>query len=225
MAKINAQNFKAQMLEKMAPRGFNVHAFGDDLRMIKLPARGNSTARIMVNDGGWIEVDITRRVVRTCGPTGRAQILAAALAEKIGCEVEHLARTAGFSANAEALRVTKMSENAIKNLAVWWTARGFAATAAPDGCWITTGRARILDRGDKMEIHGGLTEEAINATLTKAQEAWNGGLYLDGEWTPAEQDAIWIAAQRRGIDVATCQPSARIQGGLFLRGQSSTPIR
>lgn len=211
MKQIKAQNFKAQLLEKVAPSGFNGHAFSNDLRMIKTPAPGQSAARIMTNDGGWIEVDTTRRIVRTWGPTGRAQVLAAALADKIGCEVEHLARTAGFSANAEALRVTKMSEDSIKALTVWWAARGFAATAAPDGCWITAGRARILDHGNHMEIHGGLTEEAINATLTKAKDAWGGGLFLDGDWTPAEQDAIWIAAQRRGITVDNCNPSAKIQ--------------
>lgn len=211
MKAIKAQSFKAQLLEKIAPSGFNGHAFSDDLRMIKMPAPGQSTARIMTNDGGWIEVDATRRIVRTWGPTGRAQVLASALAEKIGCEVEHLARTAGFSTNTDALRVTKMSEDSIKALTVWWAARGFAATAAPDGCWVNAGRARILDHGNHMEIHGGLTEEAINATLVKAKEAWSGGLYLDGNWTPAEQDAIWIAAQRRGIDVANCNPSAKIQ--------------
>lgn len=47
--------------------------------------------------------------------------------------------------------------------------------------------------------------------MIKAKDAWNGGLFLDGEWTPAEQDAIWIAAQRRGIDVDNCNPSAKIQ--------------
>jgi hypothetical protein len=211
MKEIKAQNFKADLLAKIAPAGFNAHPFSNDLRMIKMPSPGRSTARIMMNDGGWIEVDPSGNSVRTWGPSGRAQVLAAALASKIGCEVEHLAKTAGFSANAEALKVAKMSEDAVKSLAVWWAARGFSATAAPDGCWVNAGRARILDRGDKMEIHGGLTEEAINATLTKAADAWNGGLYLDGEWTPAEQDAIWIAAQRRGIDVANCNPSARIQ--------------
>jgi len=211
MKAIKAQNFKSDLLSKIAPAGFSAHPFSNDLRMIKMPAPGQSTARIMVNDGGWIEVDSTRRIVRTWGPTGRAQVLAAALASKIGCEVEHLVKTAGFAANSDALKVAKMSEDAVKSLAVWWAARGFAATAAPDGCWITAGRARILDHGNHMEIHGGLTEEAINATLTKAADAWNGGLYLDGEWTPAEQDAIWIAAQRRGIDVANCQPSAKVQ--------------
>jgi len=211
MKAIKAKNFKAQLLEKIAPSGFNGHAFSDDLRMIKMPAPGQSTARIMLNDGGWIEVDATHRIVRTWGPTGRAQVLAAALASKIGCDVEHLAQTAGFAENSDALKVTKTSEDAVKSLTIWWAARGFAATAAPDGCWITVGRARILDHGNHMEIHGGLTEEAINATLTKAADAWNGGLYLDGDWTPAEQDAIWIAAQRRGIAVDNCNPSAKIQ--------------
>jgi len=36
-------------------------------------------------------------------------------------------------------------------------------------------------------------------------------VYLDGYWTPAEQDRIWIAAQRAGIEVQNCKPSAAAQ--------------
>ena len=204
-------DLKTRLLAQIAPRGFDASAFSSDLHMVKVPSPGRSTARVMTRDGGWVEIDTRTGVIRTWGPSGRASVLAAALASHLGTEVQHLAKTATIGADADALHVTKLSEDKIESLTMWWTARGYVAVAASDGCWIDAGSARIKDHGNHMEIHGGLTEEAINATLTKAEQAWGGGLFLDGEWTPAEQDAIWIAAQRRGVDIANCNPSAKIQ--------------
>jgi hypothetical protein len=107
----------------------------------------------------------------------RAQVLAATLAAHLGVEVEHLAKTVSVGADAAALKVTQASEDAIKSMVIWWKMRGYSATAAPDGAWVNAGRARIRDTGDRLEIHGGLTDEAIAATITKARDAWGGGVY------------------------------------------------
>ncbi|WP_245258235.1 relaxase/mobilization nuclease domain-containing protein [Rhodopseudomonas palustris] len=211
MAKIRAQNFKAKILAEVAPAGFNAHAFSDDLRMIQKPTPARPAARIMMIDGGWLEYDAAGRSIRTWGPTGRAQILAAALADKLGVEPEHLAKTASVGADVDALKVTKVSEDTVNSLVLWWTARGYSATDGPDGCWVTAGYARIRDTGDQLEIHGGLTVKVIDATILKAKEAWGGGVYLDGDWTQDEQDKLWIAAQRAGVKVENCQPSLSIQ--------------
>ena len=212
MKAIKAQNFKADLLAKLAPAGFNAHPFSNDLRMVKMPTPGRRAARIMMNDGGWIEVDRSGNSVRTWGPSGRAQVLAGAIASLMGVEVEHLMKTAAVGADAaDALKVTKLSEDKIKALAMWWSARGYVGIAGPDGCWIDVGHSRIKDTGDRLEIHGGLTDEAIAATLLKARDAWNGGVSLDGHWTQSEQDRIWIAAQRQGIEVDKCNPLPQIQ--------------
>lgn len=221
MAKIKAQNYKAKILAEIAPEGFDAYAFSLDLRMIKKPSPGKSAARIMTNDGGWIEYDAIKRSVRTWGPTGRARILAAALAHKLGIEPEHLTKTASVGADSAALKITKVSEDTVKSLVLWWTARGYSATGGPDGCWITAGRARIRDTGDQMEIHGGLTDQAIEATLLKAKDAWGGAVYLDGEWTQVEQDRLWIAAQRAGIEIQNCQPSDTVRSA-WQREQAAT---
>jgi len=221
MKEIKAQDFKAKILAEITPKGFNAHAFSLDLHMIKQPSVGNSTSRIMTRDGGWVEYDSRARTVRTWGRTGRAQVLAQAIASAIGCEVEHLAKTASVGADAAALKVTNVSEDAIKTLVVWWAMRGYSATTGPDGCWITAGRARILDTGNRMEIHGGLTDEAIAVTLTKARDAWGGGVYLDGECTQGEQDRMWIATMRAGIEIQNCNPSQSIQS-LWAREQDAT---
>ncbi|NEW98628.1 relaxase/mobilization nuclease domain-containing protein [Rhodopseudomonas sp. BR0G17] len=207
-----ALDYKATLLAEIAPRGFDASAFSNDIHMVKMPGPGRSTARVMTRDGGWIEIDTkSGKAIRTWGNTGRANVIAQALANVLGVEVEHRAKTVSVGADAEALHVTKLSEDKVKSLTMWWAALGYVAVAASDGCWIDAGHSRIKDVGDHLEIHGGLTDEAIAVTLLKAKEAWGGGVYLDGRWTPAEQDRIWIAAQRQGIDVANCAPSAKIQ--------------
>lgn len=210
MKSIKAQNFKAKILAEIAPEGFNAHAFSSDLRIIKKPSPGKP-ARILTTDGGWIEYDAAGRRVQTWGRTGRAQVLATALADKIGCEVQHLAQSVTVAAHADALKVTKASEDAVKSLVIFWSMRGYSATGGPDGCWITAGGSRICDTGDRLEVHGGLTDDAIAAVITKARDAWDGGCCLDGDWTPGEQDLIWIAAQRAGVEVRNCQPSDAIR--------------
>lgn len=209
---VKSLDLKTRLLAQVAPRGFDVTKFSADLHMVKVPSPGRSTARVMTRDGGWLEFDVrTRKPIRTWGPTGRAQVLAQALANVLDVEVQHLAKTASVGAHAEALHVVKLSEDKVKSLSMWWSARGYVAVAAADGCWIDAGSARIKDNGDHLEIHGGLTDEAIAATLMKARDAWGGGVYLDGTWTQAEQDRLWIAAQRQEIDVANCAPSPQIQ--------------
>lgn len=211
MKSIKAQDYKAKILGRIAPQGFNAHAFALDLHMIKEPSVGNSTSRIMTTDGGWVELDSVKKSVRTWGPSGRAQVLAAALAAHLGTEAYHLARTASVGADADALKVAKASEDSIKSLVMWWSMRGYSATGGPDGCWINAGTARIRDTGNRLEVHGGLTDEAVAAMLTKTKDAWGSSVELSGDWTQAEQDRLWIAATREGIEIGNCRPSQGIQ--------------
>ncbi|WP_245269964.1 LPD7 domain-containing protein [Nitrobacter hamburgensis] len=205
-------DLKTRLLADIAPRGFDVTQFSNDLHMVKVPSPGRATARVMTRDGGWLEFDVrTRKPIRTWGNTGRASVLAQALARHLGTEVQHLAKTASVGANAEALHVVKLSEDKIKSLTMWWAARGYVAVPASDGCWVDAGHARIRDTGAELEIHGGVTDEAVNAVLLKARDAWKGNITLDGHWTQAEQDRLWIAAQRQGITVENCRPSQMIQ--------------
>ncbi|WP_019199274.1 relaxase/mobilization nuclease domain-containing protein [Afipia birgiae] len=215
-------DLKTRLLAQIAPRGFDASAFSNDIHMVKVPSLGRSTARVMTRDGGWLEFDVkTRKPIRTWGPTGRAQVLAQALANVLDVEVQHLAKTVSVGAHAEALHVVKLSEDKVKSLSMWWSARGYVAVAASDGCWVDAGHSRIKDNGDHLEIHGGVTDEAIAATLLKARDAWNGSVCLDGHWTQAEQDRVWIAAQRQGIEVVKCTPSPQIQAA-WRREQEAT---
>ncbi|WP_445491033.1 relaxase/mobilization nuclease domain-containing protein [Rhodopseudomonas sp. RCAM05734] len=212
MKPVRQLDYKAKLLAEIAPHGLDVSGFIADIHMVKKPTRGNPVARLMMRDGGWCEIDtISGKAVRTWGPVGRAQVFAQAVADILGCEVTHLAKTVSMSADATALRVVEQSKDTIEKLTRWWAMRGYTAVAAPDGCWIDAGHSRILDTGDHLEFHGGLSDSAIAAALTKARDAWNGGVTLEGGWTQAEKDRLWIAAQRHGIEVGNCAPSSSIQ--------------
>jgi len=204
--------YKAKLLAEIAPKGVNVDEFASEVHIVKRPSPANPVARVMMQDGGWCEIDTTSgKTIRTWGTIGRAQDLARAFADAIGCEVTHLAKTSSIASAAEPLRVIRQSEDAIQSLTRWWVLRGYTAIAAVDGCWIDVGHSRIRDTGDLLEIYGGLTNEAVTAAVVKAKDAWDGSMALEGKWSQAEQDQIWIAAQRHGVEVRNCTPSKSVQ--------------
>jgi hypothetical protein len=201
-------DFKAKLLADVAPRGFDAEPFVSDLRMIQVPSPLQPTTKILLNDGGWVEIDRQARIVRFWGKAGRANILADALADAGGWQVDGLKHTATVVRKASALRVGREIDGRESDLVAWWQERGYSATAAPDGVWIHVGAARIQDRGDLMEIHGPVSGDVAIAIITKAKDAWGGGVYLDGYWTQVEKDMVWLEAQRQGVVVENCEPSA-----------------
>jgi hypothetical protein len=201
-------DFKRKLLTEAAPRGFDVAPFVADLRMIQVPSPLQPTTKILLNDGGWVEIDRQARIVRFWGKPGRARILAAALADAGGWQVDELKHTATVVRKASALRVVRKTESPRMNLVAWWRERGYVATAASDGTWIHVGATRIQDMGDLMEVHGPVSGDVAVAIVTKARDAWGGGVYLHGHWTQVEQDMVWLEAQRQGVEVQNCEPSA-----------------
>ncbi len=200
-------DFKAKLLAKAAPQSFEVGPFITDLRMIEPPSPENPTTRILLRDGGWCEIDTVTGVVRKWGPVGRAEILAAALAEAGGWRTDIL--TMNVSATRRKISRADLADKAkAVDLAKWWHERGYMATNAPDGTWISIGMTRIRDNGDRMEIHGAISDDAVRAIITKAKETWGGGVELDGVWTQDQMDRVWLEAQRQGVTVYRCEPSA-----------------
>ncbi|WP_414474297.1 LPD7 domain-containing protein [Microvirga sp. M2] len=206
-----ALDFKAQLLTDAAPRGFDALAWRDDLHMIKQPSPGQPTTRILLRDGGWCEIDGAGRMVRTWGTRGRADALAAALAEAGDWETRRLERTTTIARSSDAPRRERLTETQAEALVHWWQDRGYSATAAPDGCWVQAGTSRIRDTGDHMEIHGPVSDEAIRAAVIKAKEAWGGAAELTGRWSQQDQDRIWIESQRQGVQLENCKPSDAVR--------------
>jgi hypothetical protein len=201
-------DFKRKLLAQAAPRGFDVEPFVADLRMIQVPSPSQPTTKILLIDGGWVEIDSRARIVRVWGKPGRARILAAALAEAGGWQVDELKHIATVVRKASASRIVRKTESPDADLVAWWRERGYVATAAPDGVWVHVGATRIRDMGDLMEVHGSVSGDVAAAIITKARDAWEGGVYLHGHWTQVEKDIVWLEAQRQGVVVENCEPSS-----------------
>ncbi|MCB8822296.1 LPD7 domain-containing protein [Microvirga rosea] len=204
-------DYKTQLLSDVAPKGFDAAAWRDDLHLIRPASPSQRTSRIMLRDGGWVEIDEAAGVVRAWGPRGRSDALAAALAASGNWGTKRLTRTATIAKNSHERRQERLSEAQAEALARWWQDRGYSATAAPDGCWISAGSSRIRDTGDQLEIHGPVSDDAIKALVTKAREAWGGGAVLTGPWSQADQDRVWLEAQRQGVVLEGCHPSDAAQ--------------
>lgn len=200
-------DYKVRLLSEAAPDGFDAAAWHDDIHMVKPSSPNQPTTRILLRDGGWVEVDKTRSLIQSWGKRGRGDALAAALADAGSWQTRRLRRTATFARKADAPQPGRLSEAQAEALALWWQDHGYSVTAAPDGCWVQAGLSRIRDTGDHLEIHGPVSDEAIQAILTKAHEVWGGGAELTGEWSQKDQDRLWIEAQRQGVTLHGCRPS------------------
>ncbi|QDL99519.1 hypothetical protein FLL57_20360 [Rhodopseudomonas palustris] len=201
-------DFKSKLVCAAAPQGFNITPFAADLRMIEVPTPTNPVTKILLRDGGWVEIDPRTRSVRFWGTPGRAIMLASAISDAGGWQISELKHTATFVRKATASPAGRHVDSHKPDLVTWWQERGYTATAAPDGTWVHVGGARIRDMGDLMEVHGPVSGDIAIAIITKAKLAWDGGVRLHGEWTQIEKDMVWLEAKRQGVAVENCEPSS-----------------
>lgn len=195
------QNYKSQLLSELAP-DFDSSPWADDLHRID---RDRSVPRIELRDRGWVELDAKAGIVRTWGKPGRAIALAKEIAEAQEWHVETLRPTGDLRASPEHASAQRSPDD----VATWWRERGYDAVTVSDGVWIDAGSARLQDIGDQVRLHGPLTPEAARALIIKVSEAWGGDAELSGPWTQADKDVLWLEAQRSGVRLGFCEPSAK----------------
>lgn len=196
------QDYKTSLLSGIVPN-FDVSPWADDLHRID---RDSPKPRLRTRDGGWIELDPKARTVKTWGKTGRATALAAAIADSQGWDAESLPSAGSIAAAPERPALRRSAEE----LESWWRERGYDAVGAEDGVWVDVGSgARLQDIGDQVRLHGALTHEAARAMILKAVEAWGGDAELSGAWSQADKDVLWLEAQRSGVRLGSCEPSAK----------------
>ena len=207
------QGHKVRLLAEIAPDGFDAGAWEAHLHMVH--TGGPATRpRVMTRDRGMIEIDRRSRTVRVWGRSSIASELAAALAQAGEWKVEPLdgmvnVRRPGSGGARPLGGAGPVLGTLHESLARWWGARGYDALATTEGVWIDAGTTRIRDLGDRMELHGPVSDEAILATVMKAKETWGGGMELYGAWTQSEMDRIWTECQRQDVEVDSCVPSRR----------------
>lgn len=198
------QDFKAKLLSETLP-DLDVMQWEEDVYQVR--RRGaDGPVRIQMRDRGWLEIDDEARRVRTWGRVGRASDLAAAIAESRGWRVASERPVAAVAAPADH----PPSRPRAADLESWWRERGYDAVAAKDGIWVDVGDGTALqDVGDRVHVHGELTDEAARAIILKAREQWDGAAELQGTWSLADMDRLWLEAQRTGVTLGRCTPSAR----------------
>lgn len=198
------QDYKRRLLTEVLP-DVDVGPWEADVYQIRKGGPSVS-ARIQMHDKSWLEIDERRQVVRTWGRPGRASDLAEAIAKGRGWTVEH--QRPGASIGAPADRPPPRQSAA--TLEAWWRERGYDAIAARDGIWVEVGGgSQLQDTGSRVTVHGGLTDEAARAIIVKVAEMWGGAGELEGAWSGADQDRLWLEAQRAGVTIGRCTPSAQ----------------
>lgn len=200
-------DYRSGLLKQRFP-DLDATPYSDALHMVDIRRRDRT--RILMRDGGWIEVN--GRKVTTWGTDGQAAPLAHALADIVGSDdgVVKLAKAASVGRNPDS-RPGRLSELAITTIADSWRERGYEdVTEAPDGAWIAVGESsRLRDVGDYVSVHGTISDEAVRALIEKASADWGGQLESHG---PEEfREKLWLEAQRQGVEVRGYTPSAALK--------------
>lgn len=189
-------DYKTGLLKQRFP-DFDPSPYSQDLYMVDV--RCTSRTRILMRDGGWIEV--VGKSVTTWGTEGKADPLAQALADLVGSDggVTKLAKSAAVGRTGDS-RPLRLAENSAMALADRWRERGYEdVTEAPDGVVVAVGESRLRDAGDYVSVHGALSDEAIRALVEKAADEW--GRQLESHGPEDFRERLWLEAQRQGVDV------------------------
>ncbi|MEW6255068.1 MAG: LPD7 domain-containing protein [Pseudomonadota bacterium] len=198
-------------------------AWADEIHTVK-PGGPAVRPRIQMRDGGWVEADRKAGVIRTWGRPGRAQDLAAVLAEATGWDAEHLDQTGAARRPGAPGPFRAPPSSVTESLTAWWQDRGYAAESMADGTWVDIGGTHLRDVGDTVSVHGDVTDATARAMIMKAREAWGGGLELTGTWSPADRDRMWIEAQRQGVELHGVEPSQAARDA-WMREQDTAAAR
>ncbi|MDB5530755.1 MAG: hypothetical protein JWR51_3858 [Devosia sp.] len=206
--------FKTELLLKLGLAAGLAQDFGRRVHMIRPAAKPGGAHRVMCTDGGWIEIDPNGGTVRTWGGgrTNREIAHHYAADESNPWRVEHLEPTAIAAAPGAPRRATPvLSNDRLEQIADGWRERGYDVDGVvDDGVWIGLGDTRLFDVGERVTIHGPVSDEAIFALVGKSMDVWDGNLRLFGTWTDGDRERVWLCCQRHNVNLAEFQPSAAL---------------
>lgn len=183
----------------------------DDIYRVDVSSK--TSTKVLMRDSSVVEVRKDGRIL-LYGPDGTARQLAEALADAQGWErdvIQRLPPTARAQAQEGRYRRRGTSKEEIERLVAWWQEAGYTdITASPKGVWVTIGGSRLLDSGDRMTLHGALTDDALRAMVSKAKSEWQGRL----EIVSGSEDfksRLWLEAQRQGVEVQGFDPPEHLK--------------
>ncbi|MEP0508065.1 MAG: hypothetical protein ABJD38_05040, partial [Aurantimonas coralicida] len=200
------QDYKAAILRDRFP-DLDPTPFAASLYMVDV--RNHRKTRILTRDGSWVETDDESGTVSLWGPrSASAAALAEAISVSTGYGIDRLSRTATAAKPGRTRRKSAVSEDEAISIADKWRRRGFAdVSESPAGVRVGLGgRSRLLDQGDRVDLHGPVSDVSLRALAAKAAEDWSGSISLDGPWSAEAKARPWLECQRHGVDLVGYSP-------------------
>ncbi len=206
--KANKQEVKTELLRRRLPGLPAEAAAGAYMVDVQKP----DVTRVQFRDDSWVEIDHKGGAVRHWGGPkgeGAAKGFAGAAADSLGWErdtVEWLP-PALRSGRGPAQAPTPEQTH---SLAERWRERGYTdVVEGHDGAWVSLGRSRLHDTGNRVTIHGPASEDALRALCHKARDEWRGHMEIRGPEDFLQR--AWLEAQRQGVVVTNYEPPERVR--------------
>jgi hypothetical protein len=158
---------------------------------------------VQMRDDSICEVRGGRLYVYGAADGGTAQRLAEAIAQANGWEADTITRlppSVRMRAPEGKYRRKAKADEEIERLVAYWQQAGYVdVSTCKQGVWVTLGASRLLDSGDRVTLHGPVTDDAIAAMVAKARQEWGAKCEVTG--SPEFCARIYLEACRQGVEV------------------------
>ncbi|BAI72026.1 Ti-type conjugative transfer relaxase [Azospirillum sp. B510] len=167
--------------------------------------------RVQFRDDSWAEIDHQSERIKTWGAAnGTAADFALDAAAALDWQddvVSRLPTSARTRGPGRRLNAEEASDRAD-----WWREQGYTDVTTSGGrVLIGIGPSRLVDSGDRCELHGPVTEDAIRAMVANAKDHY-GTPPRARTWGSDEFRALyWLEAQRQGVEVVDYEPPEHVR--------------
>ena len=205
------QDVKASLLRERIP---DLDTSGIDKDAIyRVDVSNKAKTVVQMRDDSMCELRGGRLYVYGSTDGGTAQRLAEAIAEANGWEADTITRlppSVRMRAPEGRYKRRVKSEEEIDRIVDYWREAGYTdVSTCKQGVWVTLGSSRLLDSGDRVTLHGPISDDAIAAMVGKARDQWAGRCEI---WGSDEfRERYWLEAQRQGVEVTNYDPPPHIK--------------
>lgn len=210
--KQDKQAVKTELLRERVNGSLDVSKLGKD-DIYRVDVSSQSKTVVQMRDDSIVEMRAGRLFVYgTQG--GTAETLAAAIAEAQGWEADTITRLPP-SVRMRAPEGSKylrkpQSDHEIERLVAYWREAGYVdVSTCKQGVWVTLGASRLLDSGDRVTLHGPVTDDALRAMVAKSKAEWGAKCEVSG--SDDFKARLWLEAQRQGVEVTNFDPPPHVR--------------
>lgn len=195
------QDVKTELLRDRIP-DLDVSKLGkDDIYRVDISSKIKTV--VQMRDDSIVEMRGQRLYVYG-SQGGTAETLADAIARANGWAPEEaitrLPPSVRMSAPEGKYRRRAKSEDELERLVAYWQQAGYTdVSTCKQGVWVTLGSSRLLDSGDRVTLHGPITDDALRAMVAKAKAEWGGKCEING--SEDFKARIYLEACRQGVEI------------------------